>query len=148
MPLRYHEPMNEIETLKRRAPRAFEGEPVAFAYLFGSRARGAASVDSDVDVAVYLEAGASPKEHVSISLRLAGRLADATGLPRIEVLPLNDAPLTLAGRVLRERVVIYSRDEPARVRYESLVFREFLDFEFHARDLDRELLRRTAEGRR
>jgi len=45
-------------------------------------------------------------------------------------------------------VVLFSRDEPFRVRFESRVLREFLDFQIHAAPMDLELLRATAEGRR
>ncbi len=134
------------ERLRTAAPVAFEGSGVVFAYLFGSRATGRARPDSDVDVAVYLDP--PPRDPLAEALALAARLEDASGVGGIEVVVMNDAPLPLLGRILRERIVLYSRDEPARVAFESLAFREFLDFEFHARQLDRELLRRHAEGRR
>jgi uncharacterized protein len=65
----------------------------------------------------------------------------------VEIVVLNEAPLPLAGRILRNRTVLYSRDEPARVRYESLTLRMFFDFEIHARPLAEELLKGIAEGR-
>jgi len=43
-------------------------------------------------------------------------------------------------------VVIFSRDEPSRVAYESRTFREFVDFELHAVALDRATLQRMASG--
>lgn len=134
------------ERLRRAAPLAFEGSGVVFAYLFGSRAAGRARPDSDVDVAVYIAPPA--QDPVAEALRLAARLEDASGVGGIEVVVMNEAPLPLLGRILRERVVLYSRDEPARVAFESRAFREFCDFDLHARELDRALLRRHAEGRR
>lgn len=46
--------------------------------------------------------------------------------------------------------MIYSRDEPARVSFESLKYREFLDFDFHfhSRQLDTQFLKDMAERRR
>ncbi|HXF71171.1 MAG TPA: nucleotidyltransferase domain-containing protein [Actinomycetota bacterium] len=134
------------ERLRRAAPAAFEGSGVVFAYLFGSRATGHARPDSDVDVAVYLDP--PPEDPLAAALALAGRLEERSGVGGIEVVVMNAAPLPLLGRILRERIVIFSRDEPARVAFESLTFREFQDFDLHARELDRELLRRHAEGRR
>lgn len=64
------------------------------------------------------------------------------------VVVLNDAPLPLSGRIRRQRQIIYSRDEPARVGYESRIARLFNDFEFHAAERDRVRLRAIAEGRR
>ena len=144
--------MNSVDTadlLRRGAADAFAGTPVVFAFLFGSHATGRARADSDVDVAVYLhEALADPSDMLPMSLDLAGRLAAASGLPRIEVVVLNDAPLGLLGSILRERNVVYSADEAARVRFESTMRSMAMDFEIHSRRLDRELLARTAEGRR
>ncbi len=135
-----------FERLREASPAAFAGVPVVFAYLFGSEARGEARPGSDVDVAVFLNP--APGDRMSLALDLAGRLEMASGVPNIEVVVLNDAPIALGGRAIRERRVIFSADEAARVEYESRTLREFFDFQIHAEALDRELLRRTAEGRR
>lgn len=136
-----------VERLESTAAAVFRDTPVLFAYLFGSVAAGTARAGSDVDVAAYLGPDA-PAEMLEGSLDLARELSRASGIGDIDVTILNRAPLPLRGRVVRERRVLYSRDEPARVRYESLTLREFFDFELHARPLDLELLRATAEGRR
>lgn len=136
-----------VERLESAAAAIFRDTPVLFAYLFGSFAAGTARAGSDVDVAVYLGPDA-PAEMLEGSLDLSGELSRASGIGDIDVTILNRAPLPLRGRVVRERRVLYSRDEPTRVRYESLTLREFFDFELHARPLDLELLRATAEGRR
>jgi hypothetical protein len=60
---------------------------------------------------------------------------------------LNDAPLRLIGRILADRQVLYSRDEPARVRYEVQMRARSMDFEPRARELDRQLLARMAAGK-
>lgn len=136
--------MNVEEQLRESATAILEGEPVVFAYLFGSQATGQAHPRSDVDVAVMLEEGMPENEHLETGLRLARRLAEASGLGRIEVVILNDAPLPLVGRAISTRKVIYSMDEPARVEFESRRYREFLDFQIHAEPLARALLRRAA----
>ena len=121
---------------------------MVLAYLFGSVATGRAREGSDVDVAVVLEPSLPPERYLELSLELARRLSTASGVGGIEVVVLNDAPLPLRGRAVSERVVLLSRDEPFRVRFESRVLREFLDFQIHAAPMDLELLRATAEGRR
>lgn len=144
------EPISEelVARLKRAAPRAFADTPVRFAYLFGSRAGGRPRPDSDVDVAVYLGGEGDPADELGVRLHLARRLAEESGEPDIDLVVLDDAPLPLVGRVLQRRIVIYSRDEPARVRYESLQLRQFLDFQIKAEPLDRLLLAAIAAGRR
>lgn len=118
-----------------------------FAYLFGSTARGLDRPDSDIDIAVYLDPELS-HETLEISLNLSQQLSTALGLRPVEVTTLNDAPLPLRGRAVSERQTIYSRDEPLRVRFESETMRQFLDFQFHAKAMDEQFLRDTAEGRR
>jgi predicted nucleotidyltransferase len=137
-----------VARLREAASRELEGSSVLFAYLFGSVATGRTRPGSDVDVGVVLEASVPTERYLELSLELARRLATASGVGGIEVVVLNAAPLPLRGRVVQERVVLFSRDEPFRVRFESKVTREFLDFQIHAEELDRELLRATAEGRR
>lgn len=98
---------------------------IVFAYLFGSQATGRARATSDLDVAVYLQPGADAFES---RLRIAGVLQSASGREAIDVVVLNTAPLSLAGRVLTTRRVIVDTNPHARHRYESLTAREFADF--------------------
>jgi predicted nucleotidyltransferase len=136
-----------IDRLRQSAEEVFRGSPVLFVYVFGSVARGTARAGSDVDGAVFVDP-AEPRDAADHSLALARRLSDASGVARVEVVILNDAPLPLRGRVVKERVVIYSRNEPVRVEFESLTLWEFFDFQIHARPLDERFLRDTAAGRR
>ena len=136
-----------LERLRAHAGEVFDGSPVLFAYLFGSHARGTATARSDVDVAVYLADDSAPDDRLDLSLRLAGELERACRIGPIEALVvLNDARVALAGRILEERQVIYCRDEPARVRFESVTFRQFHDYELHAAPLRRQRLAAIARG--
>jgi predicted nucleotidyltransferase len=121
------------------------GLPVLFAYLYGSRTGDRARPDSDVDVAVALEPCTADPH--GVGSRVADVLA-GSGIGNVQVTVLDDAPIRFIGRVLRSRVVIYSRDEPARVEFESRVGRMADDVELWAAELDRELLAAIAEGRR
>ena len=136
-----------IDRLKDAAERVLPEAPVLFAYVFGSVARGESTRHSDIDVAVYVDP-ATRRDALDLSFDIADRLEEAARAGDIEVVILNDVPLRLAGRAIQERIVVYSRDECARVAYESLTLREFLDFEMHARSLDEQFLRDLAAGRR
>jgi hypothetical protein len=140
--------MHELDRLREAGPGSLEGTPVLFAYVFGSVAEGRAGPASDVDVAVFVEPDVPSERYVDLSLELARRLAEGSGVGRIEVLVLNDAPLPIKGRAVRHRIVLFSRDEPARVAFESLTLREFFDFQIHAVPMDQQMLREIAEGRR
>ena len=137
-----------VDRLRRGTRDAFSPYPVRFAYLFGSHAGGRARADSDVDVAVVLVDGLARRETERIGSRCADVLSAAAEVGGIQLTVLNDAPVRFVGRVLRQRIVLYSRDEPGRVAYESLLGRMADDVEIWAGPMDRELIAAIAEGRR
>jgi uncharacterized protein len=98
-------------------------------------------------VAVYLEASVPRDRYLDYRLKLPALLEQAR-VGNVEVLILNDAPLPIRGRVIRDGKVLYSRDDAARVLYQSKTLREFFDFEIHSRPLDEKFLRDIAAGRR
>lgn len=136
-----------LNNLREAATSVFSATPVLFAYLYGSSALGIERPDSDMDFAVYLDDSVPVDHYLEHSLDVPSLFAKA-GLSGVEIVVLNSAPLALVGRIIKQRKVIYSRDEPARVAFESLKYREFLDFDFHARQLDAQFLKDMAEGRR
>ena len=134
--------------LAAAAARVFVGAPVRFAYLFGSHALGAARADSDVDVAVALRPDVPGADHLDHLLDLGGRLQAELGGVEVDLVLLDEAPLPLRGRIVRDGVVIYSVDEPARVEYESRTFREFADYSIWVQPLVHQALADIAAGRR
>lgn len=133
--------MDVIARLQAAAAEVLADQPVQFAYLFGSHARGQARDDSDVDVALHLARDVAPERYLALSTALSGQLAHrAQAGPINGIVVLNEAPLRLVGRILRDRVVIFSSDEPARVAYEVRMSKQAMDFEIHAAPLDRALL--------
>jgi uncharacterized protein len=76
----------------------------SFAFIHGSTARGAARVDSDIDVAAWW--AVDPLRSFDVLLP-----------PRVDLLVLNEAPLELAGRVAVEGVLLFDDDPPARVHW-------------------------------
>ena len=90
--------------------------PLLFAYLFGSLAAGKAGPLSDVDIAVYLDDATDIGKY---RLELIERLVDVLGTERLDLVVLNTAPTSLAGRVLAERKVLVDREPFAKHRYES-----------------------------
>src|SRR3972149_387550 len=106
--------MDSLDRLRGVASGPCEGPPVVSASLFGSVAEGRAGPASDVDVAVYLETDVTSERYLDLSLELAGTLSEASGVGGVEGLVLNEAPLPIKGRVVRQRIVLFSRDEPAR----------------------------------
>lgn len=93
---------------KALAPR----DEILEAYLFGSRARGRAQPDSDIDVAVCVDAGKARALGGSWGYRaaLATDLMAALRTNDVDVVVLNDAPPLLYRRVLRDGIRVSSRD--------------------------------------
>ena len=108
--------------------------------------RAARPSSHDVDVGIVIGATTEPAE--SIAFRVADVLTARSGVGRIDVTVLDDAPIRFLGRVLRSRVVLYSRDEPTRVEFESRIGRMADDVEVWAAPLDQDLLGAIADGRR
>jgi predicted nucleotidyltransferase len=106
--------------------RILEAEPdVAYALLFGSRARGAARADSDADIAIELTAGAARDVHALGGL--AARLESAAGR-RIDLVLLDEAPAPLAYRIFRDGRVLVERDHGALVARKARAILDYLDF--------------------
>jgi len=140
--------MDDVLTRLRAAAAAvLADEPVCVAYLFGSHARGEASQLSDV---ALLAPDVLPHDRLDLRLRVIGCLSTTACIPDsdLDVVVLDESPLTLTGRVIRDGIVIYSADESARFDYESRVFREFVDFSLFADEIDLEMLRQIADGKR
>jgi predicted nucleotidyltransferase len=99
--------VNVDRVLERLVDAARDDRDVLALILYGSRARGDAGPDSDVDVAVVLtDAGREPADAGRIQLRYAS-LGDA------DVQVFQRLPLYVQSRVLREGRVLFVRDEDA-----------------------------------
>lgn len=102
-------------------------DEVVAVYLFGSMARGTATADSDVDVAA-LFISAPPRRLDGPRLVLEGELERALGRS-VDLVALNDAPIDLRIRVLRDGCLLIDRDRAARIRFEVQTRNEAFDME-------------------
>ena len=100
-------------------------EKILVAYLFGSRAKGYATPESDYDIAVLLSE--TPRDLLDFYLRLLNKLTDTLG-DNVDLVILNEAPPTLKYQVVKHGKPIYVKNERARVAFESRTIREYLDF--------------------
>lgn len=116
--------------LTERLRRLLIGAPgvlVAYLYgsparLYGSPARGRAGPLSDVDVALLLDSDDEQRR-----LELTAAIAHAVAPMRADVVILNDAPVALSYRVLRDGMVLVSRDDKARVDHWVRTVDRYLD---------------------
>ncbi len=103
---------------------------IILAYLFGGLSRDRLNPLSDVDLAVYVR-----NRKKLDYLELFTRISKILGTDEIDLIILNDAPLSLAGRILQTRKVLTDKDPFLRHKFESLILRKFFDFSVKERDI-------------
>jgi hypothetical protein len=118
---------------------------VEAAYLFGSAASGRLRKKSDIDVALLLRPDVKKARQFDIRLRLMARLEDIFKRPT-EVVIMNDAPLLLFREILKAKKIIYEKNAPYRIQFESQKRREYLDFRPHMLRHSLAFRRRLMEG--
>lgn len=117
-----------IKNLKDVSAEILPKYPVIFAYVYGSYATDTAHPFSDLDIGVYLHheyAGHILKIELDLSLEFDRQLGH---IIETEVRAINDLPLTFLGQILTEGILIYSRDESARVDFEVGIRKRYFDF--------------------
>jgi hypothetical protein len=103
---------------------------IIFAYIFGGLSRGQANPLSDIDLAVYLK-----NRRAKDYLKLYGNIAKTLGTDEIDLVVLNDAPLSLEGRILQTKKNLVDKAPLLRHKYESMTLRKFFDFKVKEREI-------------
>lgn len=113
--------------------RALRAQPVEFAYLFGSQARGTAGAASDTDVAIYLSDRFSQKRQWSAEDSVAQALR-RIGIPtdRLDLVVLNRVGLLLRFRVIRDGRLLFERAPAERIGFEYRTMRDYFDWQYYA----------------
>jgi len=121
--------MNDVkQKLHAVAPMIFGETQVLFAYLYGSYAKGSSHPFSDLDVGIFI-VGLERRSCLDLELSLALRIDEMLDHNvQAEVRVLNYLPLVVKGNVLADGELIYSRDENARIEFETQVRRAYFDF--------------------
>jgi predicted nucleotidyltransferase len=131
---------------RRRLIAALEREPICAAYLFGSQASGTAGPLSDTDLAVLVEPIVGVDERFRLRLELIAQATRLLQTNRVDVIVLNDAPILLRHRVIRDGELLLEREREQRVRFETATILEYLDTRPLRAELARGVQGRLAEG--
>jgi hypothetical protein len=134
-------PADISDRLERLASLLQQDQRVVFAYLFGGLASGIQKPLSDVDIAVMLDSSVVDTE---LKLDLIGLLTDTLGTDEVDLVILNRAPISLVGRILKQKKLLADNQPFQRHQFESLAMREFFDF----RRLEQAILDRRFVGGR
>jgi len=106
----------------------FRDTQVLFAYLYGSYAVDQAHPFSDLDIGIYVPR-LSQREKLDLEMTLALELDKKLEKgPTSDVRILNSLPLAVAGKVITEGLLIYCRDDEARIDYETIIRSAYFDF--------------------
>jgi hypothetical protein len=117
-----------LKKLEEKCGELFASASVLCAYLYGSRARGEALPQSDIDIAVLVKKEFPEHDCLNLELNLSIEL-DKLGLgAETEVRVINRLPLLMRGEILTEGHLIYCRDDSARVEFETATRDEYFDF--------------------
>ena len=134
-------------TAERIAAALSARSEICAAYLFGSRARNRATRASDVDVAVLFASPISGDRRFELVCEISEEVARVAGAERADVVDLEVASPLLAREVFRGGRLLFSRDEPRRVRVVARQRMRFIDTAPMRRVLDEAVRRRLQEGR-
>jgi uncharacterized protein len=101
-------------------------------YLFGSRAKGEESKLSDIDIAILadeeiLSVNSSYRYKAEVITDLIGILKT----DKIDLVILNESPLSLSFRVIQSGIILCSKDEVRRVRFESKIMSLYFDRQYY-----------------
>ena len=111
--------LNTLPELTTRFP------AIEVLYLFGSRANGAAGSDSDLDVAVFLEAKAL-RDNPLLDLEIGAFLEKKLSCP-VDVLVMQKASPITQHQVLAGGVRLFEREPAYRARVELISFKRYQD---------------------
>ena len=98
---------------------------VVTAYVFGSVGRGLSRPSSDVDIAMLYALAPIPAVSGSTA-SMQAELEALLGRP-VDLVVLNDAPVDLVHRVLRDGAMVCETDRRARIEFEVAARRQYLD---------------------
>lgn len=100
---------------------------VVLAYLFGSYGRDNVGPLSDVDVAVLLHPMVSKNKFFDEQLRLQVGVCRILHTDEVDLVILNEAPITFRFSVISSGRAIYCADETIRIGFEAGVMLDYLD---------------------
>ncbi len=117
----------------KNLPELFEdSDIVEFAYLFGGLVNKDPHPLSDIDLAIYCKEGTNFRE---CKFELLGKLNHFLETDEIDLVILNQAPISLAGRIVTRKKLLFCRNDFLRHRFESLTLRKFHDFQIYEKKL-------------
>jgi predicted nucleotidyltransferase len=106
-------------------------------YLFGSRARGDAGPDSDIDLALLAERKLDPVERWKLQEDMA-----ALAHVRVDLVDLRQASTVMRVQVLRDGVLLVDADPSRRQAFEAIALSAYAHLNEERREILNDIARR------
>ncbi len=117
---------------------------VRLAYLYGSAAKGKAGKLSDVDIAVLFDDSLSKKERFKLQLKLIGDMAALLKTDKVDLVDINEAPLSLKFEIIKANCPVFVMDRMAKIDFEQEVMSRYLDRRYYEKRAASEFLKKVA----
>lgn len=111
--------------IKRLTAKLTEYDEISFAYLHGSFLK--KNGFHDIDIAVYLKK--VPSSPLAYELDMEKKLSNTADNHDVEVRILNISPLSFRYNVIKDGLVLFSRDDNERSDFQEATLSSYFDFE-------------------
>lgn len=134
------------QQLKKAAPDLFNRTPVLFAYLYRPGKPRLSLPDNDFNIGVYVE-DMTPGECLDFEISFSDWFVNQITFPGvIEVRVLTQLSLVVKGEIIADSVLIYSRDDERRIRFENQIRELYFDLMPAIEKFQSERRRRALSG--
>jgi predicted nucleotidyltransferase len=114
---------------------------IAVVYIFGSSATGLKHKKSDIDIGIVFENGVPPSPLVTYT-KLYELFSEIFPAKEIDIVFLEDAPLSLQFEAIKYGKVLYEKDTNLRLDYEEKTMLKYADFLPLEEEMERTILER------
>ena len=129
---------------KRLADFLSKQEHIKLAYLFGSVVSGKAGKLSDMDIAILIDDLLDKKEKFEFQLKLISDLTDVLRTDRVDLVVMNDAPLSLKFEIIKANYPLFVRDIKEKIDFEQKVLSRYLDRRYYEKMAASTFLKKVA----
>lgn len=141
-----HQPLKYLPELVQK----IKNDPdVISLYLFGSHARGKTWNKSDIDLAVLLKEGFSPRKQFAKRLKLMALAASTLKTADVDLVIMNQSPTFLNYNIFREGQLLYESKagKTQRVSFQARTYDAHFDYQPVAKIFRDAMIKRIEEGR-
>ncbi len=135
---------NILSEHKRLADFLSKQEHIKLAYLFGSVASGKAGKLSDMDIAVLIDDILNKKDKFEFQLKLISDITDLLKIERVDLVVMNDAPLSLKYEIIKANYPLFIRDRIEKIDFEQKVLSRYLDRRYYEKMAASAFLKKVA----